>query len=300
MTGCIPGCLRLKEGDCIEDLSEANTGRSHRVLFGIDSESGCEVVAKIELLAGRLETEHRALTWLSAHGAPVPPVHRWTQCFTESGALAPCLVLKRVQGRRPCTPAAWRRIGCALAAIARLPWQGSELTLHEQTAFVQEHLDKVRTLGSKRLAPVLGAALDAHDLLHEPFLPSGPLVLTHGDPGGGNYLDDGRLGTLLDWEKAQIAPQGLDVGRAMFIALLDATAEGRPSDVSRARAVEQGYAEASGWTVGRSELRWWLAVAGVQLIEWRWRRHGQPRVLPWRDAVDVLAHALSAPAWSRT
>lgn len=50
--------------------------------------------------------------------------------------------------------------------------------------------------------------------------------MTHGDPGPGNFLDDGADGTLVDWEDAVVAPRGLDLGRASFIALLGSGPKG--------------------------------------------------------------------------
>src|SRR5665213_196920 len=83
-----------------------------------------------------------------------------------------------------------------------------------------------------------------------PVPAAAPLVLTHGDPCPGNFLDDGRRGALIDWEEAQIAPRGLDLARAMFIALLGVGPSGyRGRDhVRRSRAVSAGYLAGLGWS----------------------------------------------------
>ena len=77
----------------------------------------------------------------------------------------------------------------------------------------------MRDLGNVLSEPLNGV-VDWERLMCGPVPAAAPLVLTHGDPCPGNFLDDGRRGALIDWEEAQIAPRGLDLARAMFIALL--------------------------------------------------------------------------------
>ena len=50
-------------------------------------------------------------------------------------------------------------------------------------------------------------------------------------PGDGNYLESDTRAVLIDWEQAQVAPRGLDLARAVFIALL----QGRPFGLWRPR-----------------------------------------------------------------
>ena len=102
-------------------------------------------------------------------------------------------------------------MGRALQRLEDVPWSGSGLRL-DDVQFVQSHQDKIAALGN-RLAPPPGSE-------STPSL--GPLVLTHGDPGDGNYLETNTRAVLIDWEQAQVAPRGLDLGRAAFIALLRA------------------------------------------------------------------------------
>jgi aminoglycoside phosphotransferase (APT) family kinase protein len=124
----------------------------------------------------------------------------------------------------------------------------------------------------------------------------GPLIVTHGDPGNGNYLESDTRAVLIDWEQAQVAPRGLDLARAIFIALLRA-AHSDPGDLENARAVMAGYLNSSNWNPTTSEMKWWLEVAGVQVVHNRWLRSDQPNVPPWQDAAVVLEDSLSDDRW---
>jgi aminoglycoside phosphotransferase len=88
----------------------------HRVIFGIEESSGREVAAKIELIAGALEVERRALEWLTARGGPSPRLLAAGELVgsgEHAGAL--CLVTDRVAGVNPTSVDGWRRLGGALA-----------------------------------------------------------------------------------------------------------------------------------------------------------------------------------------
>jgi hypothetical protein len=106
---------------------------------------------------------------------------------------------------------------------------------------------------------------------------------------------------LIDWEEAQVAPRGLDLARAMFIALLGVG----PSDYQardharRSRAVAVGYLACLGgsWAPEADELRSWLAVAGVQFAHRRMKRAGHPAVLLPQDAIETLLAALRSAEW---
>jgi thiamine kinase-like enzyme len=120
--------------------------------------------------------------------------------------------------------------------------------------------------------------------------------VTHGDPGDGNYLESDSRAVLIDWERAQVAPQGLDLARAAFIALLRA-AQSDSGDRENARAVIAGYLDGSEWSPTTSELKWWLAVAGVQVVYNRWLRFDEPGKPRWQDAATILKAALSDDDW---
>ena len=118
------------------------------------------------------------------------------------------------------------------------------------------------------------------------------LVLTHGDPGSGNYLDHPDGGVILDWETASISPCGIDAGRAAFIALLDNAHTGIPEQLHT--AVVDGYRDGltAGCALDRETLGAATVVAGLQFIH---GRHVQP-LRPERTervAIDVLAAYLA-------
>jgi aminoglycoside phosphotransferase len=278
--------LQLDDGTTIIDLSRPCQGTRHRVLFGVEASSGREVAVKIESLPGALEAERRALEWLGARGGPSPRLRSAGALISSEDRGAACLVSDRVDGEAPRSLPGWDRLGRALARLSQFPWQGSDLDIQDHRAFLGVHERRVDDLGR-----ALGS--DFRDLfLPVPSsYPDSPLVVTHGDPGPGNFLDDGAAGTLIDWEDAQVAPRGLDVGRAAFIALVGSGPEGYAAidQRARARAVIAGLlAESADWTPDADELTWWLGVAGVQFAHRRLERAGEPGVLPWLDAVAVL------------
>lgn len=278
--------LRLTDGTTITGLSEPPQGMRHRIFFGVEESSGREVAAKIELIDGALEPERRALEWLTAQGGPAPRLLA-AGTLDDSGEHpgAVCLVVERVAGERPTTLESWGRLGRALARLSELPWEDSGLTVLDHDAFRDLHERRVADLG-KALGRDLATSL--------PSLPGAysesPMTVTHGDPGPGNFLDDGADGTLIDWEDAVVAPRGLDLGRARFIALLGVGPEGWVAEepAARADAITAGFRAEVDPPPDAEELAWWLAVAGVQFAHRRLQRAGEPGVLPWRDALTVL------------
>jgi len=290
--------LRLTDGTTISHLSRPRQGMRHRVVFGVDG-TGRAVAAKIELIPGALEPERRALEWLTSQGGPAPRLRvagRLDAASEYPGAV--CLVTDRVAGAAPTSTDGWSRLGGALARLSRLPWRGSDLTTLDHRDFLGLHERRVDDLDQ-------ATRRDLREVL--PAVPASyfesPLILTHGDPGPGNFLDDGAAGTLIDWEDAQISPRGLDLGRAIFIALAGSGPEGYVAveGAARASAVTGGFlAAADDRPPARAEIRWWLSVAGVQFAHRRLERAGEPGVLHWLDAVTVLESALSATSapWS--
>jgi hypothetical protein len=264
----------------------------HRVVFGIDDGSGRAVAAKIELIPGALKPERRALEWLTSQGGPAPRLRvagRLDAAGEYPGAV--CLVSDRAAGAPPTSADGWSRLGGALARLSRLPWRGSDLTTLDHRGFLDLHEGRVDDLDRAMRG-------DLHETLPAappPYFES-PLILTHGDPGPGNFLDDGDAGTLIDWEDAQVSPRGLDLGRAIFIALSGSGPEGYVAreGAARAAAVARGFTAAvDAWSPARDEMRWWLGVAGVQFAHRRLERAGEAGVLPWLDALTVLETALA-------
>jgi aminoglycoside phosphotransferase (APT) family kinase protein len=293
--------LRLDDGTRVTDLRQPPQGLRHRVLLGVEESSGHEVAVKIELVPGALAPERRALERLSAHDGPAPRLLAIATvaaggCLAdtsiEPGAL--CLVSERLSGEPPRSPAAWERLGRALARLARLPWEGSGLEIQGHQEFLAVHAGRVEELG-RASGSDLGARLPAVP----PSYADSPLTVTHGDPGPGNFLDDGVAGKLIDWEDVQVAPRGLDLGRAAFIALLGSGPEGyvAEDEAARAAAVVAGYrAESGDGFPAADELAWWLAVAGVQFAHWRLERAAEGGVPSWREAVAVLDRTLEDDA----
>jgi aminoglycoside phosphotransferase (APT) family kinase protein len=227
------------------------------------------------------------LQWLGSHHGPAPRLLAAGTLVSSDLAGRFCLVCDRAAGVPPTSSSAWTRLGEAVARLASLPWRGSALTVWDHRDFLDAHQARVRDL-SRELGSDLGERL--------PPVPSSysdsPLSLTHGDPGPGNFLDDGALGVLIDWEDAHVAPRGLDLGRASFIALLGAGPEGFAArdQQARADAVVAGYvARSEDRPAGEDETAWWIAVAAVQFAHRRLVRAGEPGVLPWRDPLAILA-----------
>ena len=274
------------DGYSVDDLEPAPAGLAHRVFFGVEAESGLPVAVKIEQIAGRLETEHQALSWLYQRKVDVPKVHWFGTGRIEDESFARCLVTERIVGGPPQSPASWGRMGRALQRLERVSWNGSILPVLEESQFVDSHEQKTAVLAGR--IPLVSRVVPTPSL--------GPLVVTHGDPGDGNYLESDTRAVLVDWEQAQVAPRGLDLARAAFIALLRVphSDSGTPNN---AQAVIAGYLNSSEWNPTTSEMRWWLEVAGVQVVYDRWLRADQPNVPPWQDAASVLEGAISDDSW---
>lgn len=184
-------------------------------------------------------------------------------------------------------------MGRAYASLAPPRDAPADLPVLDRVTFGRMHGRRVRALGDL-MAPYVPSIPDWDALCSERVPGSPPLVVTHGDPGPGNFLDDGRGGAIIDWEEAHIAPRGLDLARLSFIALLGAGPRGYVArdHEERARAVVDGYLDVlrADWQPCTAQWRWWITVAGVQFIHHRWRLGGHPG--PWEDAAEVLAAAL--------
>ena len=246
-------------------------GSKHTVLFGVLTDTGEAVVVKLEGISGALAREGAALEYLAVHDGPAPEL-KAAGLTDVSGERVVCLVVQHLQGTAPTSRDGWRRMGRALGRLAE-PVSGIErLPVLDRTRFGAEHAQRVRELGDC-LTATAAAIPDWPSLACAKVPRPGPLVLTHGDPGPGNFLDNGRSGWLIDWEDAHVAPRGLDLARAVFIAWLGSGSAGfvgRDHD-ARAQAVVAGYLETvpGGWQPSINETRWWLAVAGVQFVHHR-------------------------------
>jgi aminoglycoside phosphotransferase len=273
-------------------------GTRHTVLFGVLRGTGERVVIKLERMPGALVREQRALRQLAAEGGPAPRLITAGVTVFDGEHLA-CLVTEHRPGKPPTTDDGWRRMGRALARVGDA--LNTDLPVLSHAVFGHHHARRISELGD-RLAAIAVANPDWELLASADVPQPSPLVLTHGDPGPGNFLDDGRKGTVIDWEEAHVAPRGLDLARLVFIALLGAGPGGFQArdHRSRARSVIDGYLATlkESWRPSVAEARWWTAVAGIQFVHRRWQLGGQPAA--WEQAADVLGAALAkSVAWER-
>jgi aminoglycoside phosphotransferase len=292
--------IALRSGLSITIEGQPAQGSKHEVLFGILRDTGEAVVVKLERVSGALARESAALEYLAARGGPVPEL-RAIGLTDVAGERVPCLVVR--PGGRGADQPGW------VAANGASAWAPRRTGERHRTAarfdcerFGDEHAQRVRELGDC-LTAIVAAVPDWPSLASAEIPVPGPLVLTHGDPGPGNFLDDGRSGWLIDWEDAHVAPRGLDLARVAFIACLGSGPVGfvgRDYD-ARARAAVAGYLQTvpGGWQPSVEETRWWFAVAGVQFIHHRWRLGGWPA--PWEEAAAVVQRGLmDTVAWGGT
>jgi len=290
----VQALVAIEAGPIVRVQGRPAQGTRHQVLFGQVVGTGEQVVVKLERVSGALERERVALTSLNAQDAPVPRLLAAGTAVFDGDRLA-CLATERCAGSAPTTLEGWRRMGSALAQIGGLQLLPAALPLLDLVAFGREHARRVSEL-SERLAPFVRSVPDWEQLALPQVPDPAPLVITHGDPGPGNFLDDGAHGTLIDWEEAHIAPRGLDLARLVFIAMLGAGPDGYVArdQQARARAAVHGYRASSSdaWRGPRAQARWWLTVAGIQFIHRRCALGGRPA--PWEQAAEVLQAVLSA------
>ncbi len=287
--------LLIDDGPAIALEDRPAQGTRHEVRFGIRTDTAEPVVVKLEGVSRALERERAVLAWLSAEPGTAPRLIAAGPA-SLAGERVVCLVTERRPGSPPTTLDGWRRMGRALARLGDLPLPdpAAGLPLLDPGAFGRQHAQRVGELAD-RLAPLARSIPDWPRLISSEVPGSPPLVVAHGDPGPGNFLDDGDEGTLIDWEEAHIAPCGLDLARLAFIALLGSGPHGYPARDHRLRAdaAIDGYLNARRDSCRPSpeQSRWWTTVAGIQFAHLRMRRGGRPA--PWQDAVDVLRVALA-------
>lgn len=285
--------LQMCDGLTVQLRDRPAQGTRHDVVFGVVVETGKPVAVKFERIPGTLGRERSALACLGASDGPVPRLPASGSAILGDERVE-CVVSERRPGSPPANADGWRRMGRAHAVLAERRDLPAELPAFDRATFGQMHARRIRDLGGL-LAPRVASIPDWRNLASAEVPGSPPQVITHGDPGPGNFLDDGRGGSVVDWEEAQIAPRGLDLARLVLIALLGSGPSGyvaRDHD-RRARAVSEGYFRVlrDDWRPSQAEWRWWTAVAGIQFAYRRWQLGGKPA--PWEEAVDVLLTALA-------
>ena len=140
-----PGSVtEFGDGTRIEVTERPAQGTRHEVLFGRDVVSGQDVVVKLERVAGALEAERCALTWLTAHAGPAPRLRSASRIREADGASRMCLVSDRAGGEAPQSEPAWERLGVALARLSELPWRGSGLPIYDHAEFIARHQARMR------------------------------------------------------------------------------------------------------------------------------------------------------------
>lgn len=175
------------------------------------------------------------------------------------------LVVSRERGVRTITPEGWSRFGRDLAALLEVPVSDCPFPTVSTAQFVVDHRDRLGLVG-----PLLTDGLaDEIDRAIRQVAGVDRAVVTHGDPGSGNYLDDETgHGTLLDWETASVSPLGLDLGRAAFIGLMDHGHSGIPEQL--VGGLVSGYfAEPRTAPLDRELVRAWIIIGGLQFIHGR-------------------------------
>lgn len=284
--------LAIEDGPIVELRERPAQGTRHTVIFGVLTDTGERVAVKIERTPGALDRERAALAFLGGSNRPVPSLFA-AGAATIASERVECLVMQRRAGSPPTSIEGWRRMGRAYARLQQPRTVPAGLPTLDRASFGAEHAHRIGELGDL-IVPFVASIPDWTILSAGRVPGSAPQVLTHGDPGPGNFLDDGRDGTIIDWEEAQIAPRGLDLARLVFIALLGAGPHGYAAHDhrDRAHAVARGYLDALGdrWRPSREQSRWWITAAGVQFIHRRWELGGRPA--PWQDAAHVLQTAL--------
>jgi Phosphotransferase enzyme family len=294
---CSPVLQRLViDGGLVVNLDgRPAQGTRHEIMFGVLADGGRSVVVKVERIPGALDRERTALAWLETAAPGLAPILVGFGNTTLGGEQITCLLTERCAGSPPATVDGWERMGAALARLSEVGYPDHLLPRRGPGELVKEHASRVQELGA-RLDPFIEPVSDWAALTRRPLPESTMMVLTHGDPGPGNYLDSASTGILVDWEHAQISPIGVDLGRLMFIALLGSGPEGYQATdhQARCRAAAHGYLNtvANHWRPTTEDIRWWLSVAAIQFTHGRWRAGGRPA--PWQHAAQILPAALSS------
>ncbi|HEY9291129.1 MAG TPA: aminoglycoside phosphotransferase family protein [Microlunatus sp.] len=275
--------LLLPDGRTVQLGERTEGGSKNHTRYGT-LDDGQPVIVKIQATHGQLPREESALGFAADHGLPAPAVV--SSGTTQEGSYF--LVLTKEDGVRTNTPDGWQRMGRGYALLSTAPTADCPLPRISAQDFAADHRERltmIKSLLTEQDHDRIAAAIDH-------FAGSGEPVLTHGDPGSGNYLDSLQGGTILDWETASIAPFGIDVGRAAFIAYLDNDHTGIPRQLHD--AFIRGYRSAlSDGSLSDDTLHSGTLIAALQFIHGRHTRPLRPDRTP-AVAIDALAAYLNA------
>jgi len=274
----VTSTLTLPDGQQVHLGERTQGGSKNNTRYGTLG-NGRPVVVKIQATHGHLRSEEAALTFAAGQGLPTPTVVG--SGVADDGGYF--LVLTEEIGSRTNQPDGWQRMGQDYARLAGATIIDCPLPTVRPDRFAADHRERLDAIK----AFLTGPAEDEIRRAIRHLANTGRLVLTHGDPGSGNYLDSPAGGTILDWETASVAPFGIDAGRAGFIALLDLGRTGIPDQLHA--AFIRGYRAGlpAGQSLTDQTLRAGVLIAALQFIH---GRHTQP-LRPDRTpqlAVDAL------------
>jgi aminoglycoside phosphotransferase (APT) family kinase protein len=212
------------------------------------SASGTSLVLRTGGYPGTLATEVAALRLTGAHGLPVPRV---VAVDLDRPAVLTTALPGTSRTSGPPSPARFRAIGAAAAAVHRLPAPPPSPELPVRTRPIPG-VDFAALRRAEPVSPLLAAAEEALDQMPPP--PSLP-VFVHGDLWQGNLLWDGdTLTGIVDWDCAGVGPAGIDLGALRCDAATSAGA-GAPEDVLA------GYEQAAGGPL--DDVAYWDVVAAL-------------------------------------
>lgn len=275
--------LTLRDGQKVHLGDRTPGGSKNHTRYGT-LDNGRPVVVKVQATHGQLPREEAALTFATRQGLPTPTVVG--SGSTHDGDFF--LVLTKETGIRTNQPDGWQRMGRDYARLASASITDCPLPTIRPEDFAADHAERLNTIKSF----LSGQARDEIREAIRHFATTCDLVLTHGDPGSGNYLDHQPGGTILDWETAAVAPFGIDAGRAAFIAILDNDHTGIPDQLHA--AFVRGYRAAlpAEQSLSDETLHAGILIAALQFIHGRHTQLLRPDRTP-QMAVDALNGYLS-------
>lgn len=283
----------LGAGTTIENL-RALTGGASRTTWAFDAVTGAGRRALIlrtgppDDVHADMELEARAQAAAAAAGAPVPHIlvaddsvaalgNPFLICDEVKGET----IVRRIQRRLDAgghtrRTELLRQCAQALAAIHRADPQIDGLAYEDQLVEYRERLDAMKdTTATFEWAFRWLAA-------HRPQ-PT-PMVLVHGDYRMGNFIVDGyNLAAVLDWELVHLGEAYEDLAWFCIRAWrFGAPASLGAGGLGSIEGFVRDYEQASGTTVDRAALHWWMVLATLRwgvICRYQAERHlsGQSR-----------------------